>query len=855
MRRSYALILFLTALVAVFLWFFTASDNGESAAAETVAESVEPGPALSEDESPAGVGALARTDAPARATAGEQAAPAGRHLTVRVIFDADGKPAAGAEVLLLQDEILRALSPADKLAYRDANFDDQLDRWGKPFLCDAMGTTQIPMPESGWFKAGARQGQLWGSRTVRDEEREGLVEIEIALQPAIHVRVLVVDEARKPVAGIPVAYRPVNREGRGSDSEMAVTGPDGIASLRHLQEEYLRMKDWAAEHLVALTLPCDPPVLTAFDPLAPPTEPIVLVLPATGIVEVEVYNLAGEPAEGLRVALQRKMSDEDRKRHIADKGMVPQDWLGQQRQKVVEGVAHFERVGLGLTLEYGADFENSGLIETASGPGPQRLGERVRFVLRQTASAPVITGRLITADGQPVAAFDFMPNVYVPGVHHPVARQRATTDAEGRFRVPIDLDLADARPKILMASQEDPGKVLLLIADFPAPLAAGVNDLGDLVLGGPLLVSGVVLTPDGEPASAAYGSIEPAKFHLSGTPGSQPFDDLHWTAGTDGRFEIRGNLPDRTYQLRGWVSTQKDWRLPELKFERGAQDLTLRFQRPPGVRGRVLVDEGVDMQQINVMLWSGSGGQGTSPSSDDGTFAILVKEPGKYDFKLSFGMGGSILWSRSGLDLAEGGSHDFGDIDLRGLPQTRITLIGADGATVPAAVLGIRDALGKATASPQMHDFPFTLLHTPDRAAAVIDAPGCARAEVPLTGGEQSVRLQHGFPVSITLNGLPPIPEGASWQLTLFEASPDASAFPSRVSHPLPAGSSRADLALPTPGTWRLSLSYRRSARSGSSGTGGAFGDHDAVVELRNTTAHQEFSFEVDTAALARVID
>lgn len=856
MRRSHALILLLAALLAVALWFFTESRKFEpgEADSEPTAESSAPAAGLLDAAALADSGTLARADAPAPAGAAEAAAP-GSILTVRVLHAQDEKLAAGAEVLLMQDQILRALSPADKLAYRDANFDEQLDRWGTVFACDAGGVAKIPMPESGWFKAGARLGSLWGSRTVREEEREGLAEIEIVLQPAIHVSVLVVDETRTPVAGIPVAYRPVNREGRGNDSETAVTGPDGIASLRHLQEEYLRNKDWADQHLVALTLPCDPPVQTAFDPLAPPADPIVLVMPATGIVEVEVSTLDGEPAEGLQVALQRKMSDEDRKRHIADKGMVPQDWLGRQRQPAKNGLARFEGIGLGLTLEYGADFDRSGFIESGFGLGPQKPGETVRFVLRQTATAPVITGRLITAEGKPVAAFDFMPNVHVPGVHHPVARQRVTTDAEGRFRFPIDIDLADAQPKILMASQEEPGKVLLLIADFPAPLAAGVNDLGDLVLGGPLLVSGVVLTPDGEPASTAYGAVEPAKFRPSGTPGSQPFDDLRWEAGADGRFEIRGNLPDQTYQLRGWVSTQKDWRLPDLKFERGAQDLTIRFQRPPGVRGRVLVDEGVDLQKILVMLWSEHGGQGTSPSAEDGTFTILVKEPGRYDCKLNFGMGGSLLWSRNGLDLAEGGSHDFGEIDLRGLPQTRITLIGSDGSSVPAAMLGVRDALGKATASPRMQEFPITLLHTGERATAVLDAPGYARVEVPLTGGEQSVRLRPGFPVSITLNGLPPIPEGASWRLILIEAGPDGGENTSQVSHPLPAGTSRADLTLPAAGAWRLLMGYRRADGGGSSGTGGAFGENDAFVELRNTTARQEFSFDVDTAALVRIID
>jgi hypothetical protein len=855
MRRFHALILLLAALLAVALWFFTESGKSEPAdsTSEPAVESIAPGAALPDPESLASTGALARTEAPGSPSDPPTADT--RTLTVRVVFDADGRPAAGAEVLMQPGDAHKRLATAEFLQYQQENYDEQLDRWGIVQRCDASGVAVIPMPESGWFPVGARHDGLWGSHIVREEERESLAEIEITLQPAIHLRVLVVNEMRQPVPGIQVVYRPVDRDGRGNDSEKAVTGADGIGHLRHLQTEYQRMKDHCAGHVVALGLAFEPPVQAAFDPLAPPLDPIVLVMPGTGTVEVEVYTLTGEPAEGLRVALQRKMSDEERKRFIVGVGMEPQSWLGLQWQPVKNGIARFEGVGLGLTLEFGADFDRSRLIESGFGLGPQKPGETVRFVLRQTATAPVITGRLITADGQPVAAFDFMPNIYVPGVHHPVARQRLTTDAEGRFRFPIDLDLADARPKILMASQEEPGKILLLISDFPAPLAVGVNDLGDLVLGGPLLVSGVALTPEGEPASTAYGSVEPPFNPFASRETELPFDNIQWKAGGDGRFEIRGNLPERTYQVRAWVPEQQDWRLEDLRFERGAQDLELRFQRPPGVRGRVLVDAGVDLQQIHVMLWSEHGGQGTSPSGEDGTFTLLVKEPGKYDFKLNFGMGGSLLWSRNGLDLAEGGSHDFGDIDLRGLPQTRITLIGTDRASVPAAALGIRDALGKATSSPQMQEFPVTLLHTTEKATAVIDAPGCARAEVPLTGGEQSVRLQPGFPVSITLNGLPPIPEGASWTLTLTEAGPDGSEFPSRVSHPLPADSSLADLTLPAPGAWRLSLSYRKSARGGSSGTGGAFGENDAVVELRSTTARQEFSFDVDTAALERLFD
>jgi len=850
-RRSLALPLLLGVLGLLLWWLLERSGGDPLPATEQPAQAPQIAAAPPLQSPGADTAAITRADAPA----GEETAPASAMtLTVRVVFAHNGSAAAGAEVLLWPLGHGSSVPERERVAYQQANTDEQLDRWGRVFACDADGMTRIPLPEGDWFPIGARANGLWGRRDVKTADTDPSSEIVIELRPALHLRVLVVDERRQPVAGVTVAYRAL-RGVHGHNLEEAITGTDGIAVLSHLQEEYARHLGREYQHVAAISLPFEPTVQAVFDPLAPPVDPIVLVLPGTGSVEIEVFDLAGRPVEGLAIALQKQMSEEDHKRYTSGRGMEHQSWLGLRWERARNGVVRFERVGLGLTLEYGADFENTGVIESGSGLGPLRPGEHVKFTLRQSIASPTLTGRITDAEGQPLPGKDLEGDMHSEGTARNRTRVRLRTDEDGRFHTPIALDPDDASPKSMVISESRRGLVQMVVVDLPAPLSPGENHLGDLVLGGPLLVAGLALTPGGEPAPTAYGFIDQNDSSREfGSRNRSPFSSISWEADERGRFEVRGNLPVGRYRINAWAPTERNWRCEPSLFNSGAENLELRFFRPSSIRGRIIADPEVHLQDLAIQLAQPDGSTGTSPFDDGGEFSLLALKPGIYDLEVRHGVNGSLLWSRRGLTLVAEGSLDVGIIDLRGLLRTRLTLLDPDGNSVRKANIWIMDPDEVRSWGSSATSLPVTLLHTSSQAVAWIEAPEFARLKVALNGGEQTVRFAPGFRVAVVLEGLPAEAEGWGWRLDLqLQSGPDQP-ISSRREQILDPGSNTASLALPAAGSWMVILYSRIDPQATWRSIPGALGDPGPTIEVSSASGVQEFRFTVDSAAIARAL-
>lgn len=795
---------------------------------------------------------LTRADAQVYADPGAEPP---RTCSIRVLFAQDGRPAAGAEVLLAAPSHGSLLPESEWDAYNQANADERLDRWGSVFPCDERGVARIPVPGGGKFSVAARAGEFWGRRDLRAEEAAGDSELVIELKPAIHLRVLVLDERQQAAAGVPVAYRAL-RFGRGADSALALTGADGIATLRHLQEECARNSGRAYEHVVAIGLPLEPAAQASFNPRAPPADPIVLTLPGTGTVEIEVIDLAGRPGDRLWVGLQKQMSEENRQEYRETKGMIGQHTLGLTWQLATAGVARFERVGLGLTLEFAADFGSTGTTESGTGLGPARPGETVRHVLRQTETVLVLTGRLVDVRNQPLPSLSLTGEICPEGSDGSLASVVVESDAEGSFRFPVPLDPEDAAGKILIAQAQRRGLVMIAVADLPATLAPGENDLGELVLGKSLLVSGVVLTPDGAPASAANGTIEPAgEMTATGHHGLGHFGEISWEADEKGRFEVHGDLSPGPYRITAWVRAERQWRCDPRKFDFGARDLELRFLLPPGVRGRILLDPGINRQDVGVMLANEAGTGGMSAlSPDSGEFVALVfREPGIYDIEVRHAVAHNVLWVQRGLSLTGSGTIDVGDIDLRGLPRTRITVLDPEGKPVPEAGMGMPD-LGSYGGMFRRVSLPVSVPHSPDQHSALFEVPGFARLEVALNGGEQTARLTPGIRISLALDGLPPQPAGWGWQVTLYQMRDAVGAFSTNVAQSLEPGNGTAEYVLPTTGSWQVLLDYRSDPNTHWDSLYDALGDPPPVIEVRPAGERQEFRLAVDAEAIARAL-
>lgn len=744
MKRTLLLLLAIAALVAWFAWPSRTTEGPLAAEPDALSEP-NAAAARADDDPSALAGELVRAaTAPEAEAASELPAAAApeRQLTVRVVTGSERTPAAGAAVILEREGGSNGLDRSESLAYRDANFDQQLDHWGRRFACDAAGIARVPLPEAQRFRIAAQQGDAWARADLRANELAEAPEVLLVLAPALHLRVLVTDEQGAPQAGIPVAYSPANQDGRGHYRGTTLTDESGLAHLRHLQEERMRQEGSAKRHLVALALPLDPPVTADFAPEAPPQEPILLILPATGAVEVEVLELDGSPVStSHNVELQRLRPDADPNSRPGE--MMLYSWLGRATARTEGGRVRFERVGLGLMLEIGVDFERSRIFERLVAPGPQHPGETVRLTLRRSGAAPRISGRMVNDAGEPIAGGRWTAEILPADSDRRIGNLELRTGADGRFDTPFGLP--DAAGLVwLWFHEESPGRSAHAIAPLRLPLPPGVTELGDLGLGAPLLASFQVLDRDSQPLAGARGSFGQVDagqriqgFHRG------PFQDLSWTADKDGCVVLSGAFPDGRYRLE--LRAGGGVYCPPLDFAPGARSVELRCTAPPGVSGRVLLDEGLPAEELFVLLEDTEGGTGTRVFSD-GSFRLAASRPGSHDLVLSTAHQGIEILRRSGLDLpTKQTAIELGELDLRGrLLGTRVSLRALDGTPISQARLSRLRADGDDQTPPWARDFPAVLLSV-----------GVERCLVSAEGYEDAELALDGVPKILTLTPAP----------------------------------------------------------------------------------------------------
>jgi hypothetical protein len=811
MNRNLSLFFGLLVLAGVVLLTWLAGTrDAESPVAPPAQHAVAPARAESDaalTPDPADVAPIARSVAaqPANEDGSASAAPSPT-LRVRVLDGPGGPPAAGAEVLLPPLGGTAGVPETQRPAYQQANRDDQLDRWGRVFACDAEGIARVPQPAEERFSVGARRAGVWGRRDVRAAQLTDDAEVVIELARAVHVEVLVVDERRTPVGGIPVAYRALSR-GTGHSLAKTVTGADGRARLAHLQEEIKRAGS-GQQHVVAIGLPLEPTVQTDFDPGAPPDEPLLLVLPATGTVEVEVLDPSGAPyPDGLQIALQKQMPPEQRARY-SQQGMIHQEYLGMRWVEVRDGIARFERVGLGLTLECGADFERTMEMQSITAPGPGRAGETVRLTLQQNQRHAAFTGRLIGADGAAIARQSVHWVTYGAATTRRVTYGGIRTGEDGSFRVPCSTAAIEQNVGLLVFTLPQIGtQIALACATLPHPLPTSDHDLGVIAAGTPVFVAGRALAPDGSPALGAHGSVEAVAPPPDGTAAF--LDDLQWSTDDDARFVIAGALPAGRYRLRASVSKRPEWELPPVEFEAGAENLELRFTTATSVRGRLVADPGIELADFVVSLEfaRASGGRSVSGSHSraDGSFEFQPQEEGSAALTVATPSGEPLL-QRDDLIVTAGVVLDLGDLDLRGrLQRTQLALIGAHGEAIHEASLWsapIQRLPQWLTA--ETSRFPRALITAPG-ARLLISAEGYGVTEVLLQGGAQTAALRPASKLQISCAGLP---AERVWALDLEHAP---AAGEKRFSPPgspwiCDATAGTLELSLPAPGTWIVHL-------------------------------------------------
>jgi hypothetical protein len=262
---------------------------------------------------------------------------------------------------------------------------------GSPDRVRAMGMTtdergEVPLSTIRYF---ARVRARYRDLAVEDwfsAPPPGMV-IRLQLRPV--VLVLVVDEAGKPQANVPVLVANFIGHGFG-DRHCAITGEDGVARVappdlpRPTNADLPR--DWRAGLALPLAQPVELPVGADSS-----REPIKLVLPSTGTLTVKVTHPDGSPYKGLaRVRLKRRMESSERDyEDTGDHGVVGAE-VG-----TTSGEAVFPRVGLNQEFFIRVGFGDESLrLVAAIVRGPTQKGEHAVGQIASAGPALRLTGRL-----------------------------------------------------------------------------------------------------------------------------------------------------------------------------------------------------------------------------------------------------------------------------------------------------------------------------------------------------------------------------------------------------------------------------------------------------------------------------
>lgn len=852
MPRRLLLLGFLLALAALLAWLVSRSAS-ESDVAPSHASRASTPAATSADGGAAPVDP-ATVSPIGRAAASESEPISGNvesFLTVCVIADASGTPEPFADVFLL-DSSEPEVPPEERNQFSLAGPDERLERWGEVFVCDELGVARVPLPTTYPSQLGARARGRWARKEIHGGSAERAHVVELELARTLHLRVMVLDDGDRPRAGVAVSYCAMEGT-QGRILRTASTDEEGIAELRHLREAIAGVGWQVTEHAVCAGFAADPPVRARFDPLNPPEEPIVLRLPAMGGVEIEVLDHSGaQVRDGIEVVLQRVSTARRSVEAAPETRIWPDGARGALRLPVVDGRVRFERVGLGLRLEFGADFDGIGRFERQEAAGPLDPGQLVRLTLRQTAALPVLTGRLVNESGAPLPLTQWEAEFYPEERPLQLLKRTLRTDEVGGFRTAFPAEGAPAGRTLLLGHTTRDGRTDLALAEFTIPLDPGVTDLGNVVLGGPTLVAGIALDPDRLPLAGAQGRIEALAFDVAGAAGLRgAFQVLDWSSGADGRFIVRGAAPSGRYRLRfGRFAEQPQWFCADREFTSGSQDLELHFGLAPGLHGRAIADDGVPWSELRCEFELDGRPAGTGGFWPDGRFRVRPERAGTGVLRILAQEQGSPIWNRAGVIGDPQRATEIGLVDLRGLlVATRIDLRTPDGRSIGQARCWRQAADG--VWHPTEVNFPKCFLTPDDQGMLLIQAGGYAEVETPLDGRDRTVSVPESLRVEIALDGLPVLHDGASWSL-LLSTAPTEPALPAVAAGGiLPEAGTRFELKFARPGTYRPQLSWRAARSSPAKLVPDAFGPESAPIEVLAVRGLQHQRLSVATEAVA----
>lgn len=670
-------------------------------------------------------------------------------VLVRVLVKETKLPVAGAEVAVV--DYADFTGPAGVLATADGwSYENAFRILGRRYVADRDGVARVPRPRQHIVAAASFQ-DLWGKVEFTEEGQES---VELLLEHDSTVRVRVVDEHGVAVAGAPVALRIVYPQWR-HDIAPVRSGPDGIAKLEHLRA-YVQQSD-EIKPFAALAILAHDPVEKELDLSDLPEDPLELVMPATGSLEILLVRSDAEPVtEPCVVTLQ--MND------VPTDGRTIFPGAGRQMQRgTQDGRVLIDHIGLGLTLV--ASFWSPRYsCEPVGISAPSLLGERVQAKLVARVETPVVVGRALDESGMPLADVTLAASITTwTGESSNGWGTGLRTDAEGRFVVPVSSSNQNAeRMELhLSTSSPTPPRLTAMIA-LPPRMMPGELDVGDVEMALPALVAaGIVADEGGTPVRGA--GILPTSsvgFDENGVESWQDHWDLRAISDRAGRFEIRGELQGSTIRLS--ATHPRFAPSKQVLASIGSDGVLLTLAGAGALAGRVLTDEGVSRQTLQIVaqrtgtpdqinLWG---------TQEDGSFEFKGLVAGTYTISLSLWEEGLSVAELSDVRIVAGETTRdtrMDPLDLRGKLRT-FKLRAKDGSGAPVNELGIaRRVPGEESYRDSNRTSSIDGTYTLTTAAAVLDlrVQSRTRRSVELLGvrGDQEVVLGPGIPIALVLRG------------------------------------------------------------------------------------------------------
>ncbi len=819
-------------------------------------------------------------------------------LLITVVDDKTGEPVPNAELVYEDVELkMKSLGGADLAFYevhnKNRKADAVLDRFGLKTRADAKGQALVPIAARSMYIRG-RHENLYGLLHLdprRDPPEEGW---QLKLTKDINFDILVRDTSGNPVANIPVAIRmDHDRERKGRPVTKSTTShklgtsaaPDGRFRVTHLQRviQGYRKSSLRMSRLISTRIVPHIPGLSRkgveINLEAPPTEALVLTVPALGSIKVLVQDERALPiADQAWIRLIPKGGDtQDRK-----------DYSSRWSASTDRGQHRFTQVPLGRSFEVAVKLrgENSKTqIRGPSSPGQ----ETVETVILGNSRC-ILTGRATNKDGQALVDTQLSLTYKIDKRSYSA---QSKSDSEGRFRMVLEnrtLDkTATSIQLVKLKNRWSKGSMSSDEVNTNLLLSRGTHEIGDLqLIEAPLLVSGKLISETDE--DLADVGIN-AEYMRTRTTGGKLVE--YWSTSRqydierseDGNFTIHAKSEPTRWRLK--IRSKSHTSIDPIEFQPGTRDLRIKLDVGCSLNTTVIVDDFVKQSLLRLaLLPTGTlAADKFMPFSETGSGVArpFGSEPGKlryhwqsvttgvFDLVVRLNGNPKPVALLPGITLPH--TDKAIEIDLRG--KVHMFVIRArdeTGKVIPFGAAIVTTGFGSRDLEAfQLNKGEAKVLSTSPTIDLIVGSRGFIPSTLLGVSTDTPVVLRRPirYPVKLRYSGIVKLPEGSSLVATLMEQettnkSRDARFFryPGRSRRSLQSYGPRnyrvsmglkngvVDLSVSTPGMYKPTLSLRTKSRSSVHITG----QNPTHVEVLDQPGEQSFVITIPESSMKSAI-